>query len=551
MSCIETVCGTGYKINPPPPGDPDTNIVVAATTVTGGIQVSWSYPALLSHAVQHTLLYRATTNNFSNAIQRGIVAGNIFNDQIDVVNPTTYYYWARIVTVNGTVGVLCGPASAVARNIGDVVIEELTGKIVTGVLATSLREKIDRITLNYQELLTEITERIGGNEALMAALADLEAGLVDAVAMLEREVTLRVDGENALGLIQETLAVLTREVIAAIFDDSIVGVNAAGDTIAGAIKKIYVANQEVQAAVLNVQTAKIGYSAVAATGRAYDGDRNTIVYPVAKYSANTYPHYANDRRRIIDAEGVTNWNATPAGATKPLVWIVGMPLATAVLSVGVTDATGDEASLEQAFVAQKDLNGKFSALYTVKVQANGLVGGFGIYGDEEGIEAGFDVDRFWIGRTEENGDLVKTLPFVIDKGIVYINKAYIKEATIDTLRIVGNSVTVSVGSSSQTGGILHKEGTQRYVEVGVTATHPGRIIVIATVNVPNSGHTQRLYVQKNGDSGSEVAFESLIGGATSCFVYTTDVAAGFVGARVGNSDLSTRNLGITILLTYR
>ncbi len=92
------------------------------------------------------------------------------------------------------------------------------------------------------------------------------------------------------------------------------------------------------------------------------------------------------------------------------------------------------------------LSGKVTAigaLWTAKVTVNGLIGGFGIYNDGTTVEAGFDVDTFWIGRSGTD----KVLPFVIDGGVVYINKARIKDADIDTLKIGGRSATSADSSN--------------------------------------------------------------------------------------------------------
>jgi hypothetical protein len=66
------------------------------------------------------------------------------------------------------------------------------------------------------------------------------------------------------------------------------------------------------------------------------------------------------------------------------------------------------------------------ALYTARVQANGLIGGFGVYNDGKTVEAAFDVDRFWIGRTLNN----RRKPFIIEDGVTYIDTAMIREASI-------------------------------------------------------------------------------------------------------------------------
>ena len=66
------------------------------------------------------------------------------------------------------------------------------------------------------------------------------------------------------------------------------------------------------------------------------------------------------------------------------------------------------------------------AAYTAKVQANGLIGGFGVFNDGTTVDAAFDVDRFWIGRTNSN----RRKPFIIDDGNVYMDTALIRSGTI-------------------------------------------------------------------------------------------------------------------------
>ncbi|MBT2772916.1 hypothetical protein J7J47_11850 [Halomonas sp. ISL-60] len=66
------------------------------------------------------------------------------------------------------------------------------------------------------------------------------------------------------------------------------------------------------------------------------------------------------------------------------------------------------------------------ARYTAQVQVNGLVGGFGVYNDGTQVDAGFDVDRFWIGRT--NSD--KRKPFIVQGGTVYIDTAFVRNGSI-------------------------------------------------------------------------------------------------------------------------
>ena len=81
------------------------------------------------------------------------------------------------------------------------------------------------------------------------------------------------------------------------------------------------------------------------------------------------------------------------------------------------------------------------ALYTAQVNVNGLIGGFGVYNDGTTVEAGFDVDRFWVGRTNGN----KRKPFIIENEIVYIDDAAIRQLTFSKLRDESGSFIVENG----------------------------------------------------------------------------------------------------------
>lgn len=102
----------------------------------------------------------------------------------------------------------------------------------------------------------------------------------------------------------------------------------------------------------------------------------------------------------------------------------------------VAVANGENiAAVQTTLQADIDLiNGELvsiGALYTAKVTVNGLIGGFGVYNDGTEVQAGFDVDKFWVGRT----NLDKKKPFIIQDDEVFINQAVIANASIDAAKI--------------------------------------------------------------------------------------------------------------------
>ena len=196
-ACSTSACGVGGW-GGPKPGDPDNNSILSATPAFGGIDVSWTYPGTNPQAVAHVILYRGVSSNFNAAIVIATVGGNFFYDKSTSPQLIQYYYWITIVSVNGTVGAPIGPASAIAKPTIANVIEGLTGQIDAGVLAQSLKTEIDKITLNYQELLNEVDDRIAANTALSAALVQVQTGVTQSLAFINQEITKRQEGDSAL-----------------------------------------------------------------------------------------------------------------------------------------------------------------------------------------------------------------------------------------------------------------------------------------------------------------------------------------------------------------
>ena len=138
----------------------------------------------------------------------------------------------------------------------------------------------------------------------------------------------------------------------------------------------------------------------------------------------------------------------------------------AVQSEQQARVTADTAFAQSLNTVQANLDGKIGAvqqtmntsvnkltsgltavksLWSVKVQANGLVGGFGIYASDDGIvrevQAGFDVDTFWIGRTGANA----RKPFIVSGAEVFIDDAVINKLTFSKLRDEAGNFIVQNG----------------------------------------------------------------------------------------------------------
>jgi hypothetical protein len=259
-------------------------------------------------------------NDSALAVPIAVTGGNTYFDRRNT--GTTYYYWIRIVSVHGTVGVLIGPAVATAAPIVEFLLAELTGRIDDGVLAPSLKSTLGEISTLNANLAQEVLDREGGQVSFGQALADVQNEVAEAHTFIANEIATRTTANSAMAeQIQLTAA-----------------------TLAGDI------------AAVTVQA---------------------------------------------DA------------------WI---------------DPVND-----------------IGARWTAQVTANGLVGGFGVYNDSSTVEAGFDVDTFWVGRTSAD----KRKPFVVDgdTGEVYIDNAIINQLTADRIDSRGLSIR------NATGDIILSAGT--------------------------------------------------------------------------------------------
>lgn len=125
-------------------------------------------------------------------------------------------------------------------------------------------------------------------------------------------------------------------------------------------------------------------------------------------------------------------------------------------------------------------------LYTVNVNEDGLVGGFGIFNDGTTVEAGFLVDSFWIGRT--NSD--KRKPFIIDNGVTYIDEAMIRDASIQE----GQLGPITIG--------------KLFLDDGTPVTTIGGLIRADAIDVDNLSVAEAASFYGNVQSGNYIPGET-------------------------------------------
>lgn len=410
-ACTAAACGLG-GFGGPAPGDPSNDSVLSATPAFGGIDVTWSLPTTRPFAVSYTKLFRGLTTDFAAAIQIAEPSGGFYYDKLD--SATRYYYWIQHVSVNGTAGAVIGPATAIARPVIAKVIEDLTAQIDAGLLAQSLKGRIDAIALLQNDLLKEVRDRENGDTTWAQALADVQNGVAQAHTFIANERSTRISENSAL--VQQIQGVATTS----------------GNALSAAMTTL---RSEATA------------------------DRQAMTTRI-----DTVNSQLGNQISSVQTQSTTSINS---------------------------------------------LTGTVNALWTAKVDVNGLIGGFGLGNNGQQVEAGFDVDRFWIGRTGAN----KRKPFIIDSGVVYIDEAAINKLTFSKLRDESGSFIVENGKiKADYLRVTHLEGaTGSFSGVlnGATGTFSGALAAnalnaVRTLNIADEAVSlfASVELQGTGASGS-------------------------------------------------
>lgn len=345
-------CGTGGWVGPKP-GDPSTSdVYLTATPAYGGIDINITWPQLNPSAVSYVMLYRSLLPDPDTAVVHSQFQGTFYYDPIGNGDSNVYYYWVKIMSIYGTLSELLGPAWARSKPRIEQMIEELTGKIDSGVLSQELKKEMDQIQLNKLGITQEMIDRAANDDALGIRVNEVEAHSGTTRALLQEEVLARTSENEAFVSTVNTLYADLNGQIAAVQTTTTAQVNALGNRVDALASQITQVETNVNGNIAQVQTQ-------------------------LQTQINT-----------VDGK-VTN----------------------------------------------------IGALYTAKVNVNGLIGGFGVYNDGTEVEAGFDVDRFWIGRTSAQ----KRKPFIIDAGVVYIDEGAINKLTFNKLRDESGAFVVQNG----------------------------------------------------------------------------------------------------------
>ena len=277
----------------------------------------------------------------------------------------------------------------------------------------------------------------------------------------------------------------------------------------------------VQSSVTNIEATKIGYTTDV------DG-------------------YVFDNGATINTKADADaWNAVEAakavGARSthyPLTWHVGLPLAYVVKQVAVTDANGDTAAIEQAFTAQKTLNDGLRAQYSVKIDNNGFVSGFGLYSAGSNSEFVVSADRFAVATP------LSSIPFR-GASTAYTLGAVVRQQASNYTLVCKQAGTTSSAASVTEAGLANviTDGTVIWQVASrvpfVVQTSPA---TFSGVTIPSGVFIDAAYIVNGTVNNSQIGNINA-DKITAGFIAAARIEAGSIDATIATLDAAVIQTG--------
>jgi len=358
-----------------------------------------------------------TLDDISQATRIGMAPGGVYVDEIGSGNGR--YYWANFVNTEGTAGPLNAVGGTLTNTAPDIdyLIGILEGQISESELSAALNTRIDTSEQEIGNLLTTY----GSTSSAAASAAEAAQDAIDAAAAAST-------ATSQAGLASTSAG-----------QASTSETNAAGSASAASTSETTTAASRdaagVSAGSASASAVTAASSATTATGQAN----------IAITQAGVATSSANTATGAAAAAGISETNSATSATDS-----AGSASAAASSVTNISAIVDDAASaaVQTEAIARADADGELQAQYTVKVDLNGYVAGYGLASTlNNGVPTSsmvFRVDTFSIGSPGSPTispfivTAATTLNGVAVPAGVYIQEAYIRNGAIVNAKI-GNA----------------------------------------------------------------------------------------------------------------
>lgn len=528
------VPGPGGTVIPPGGGvitTPPTPKNVEAEGAIQNIIVTWDDPQYFGHA--YAEVWGSDTDNLGEAVQIGMAPGAIF---IDAIGPSSVrYYWVRFINTLGTAGAFNAVEGVRGETGADVayLLETLTGAITETQLYQDLGARIDLIdglpsvagsvnariqaeaTARADAILaeaaargaaitTETNARQAADTSLASQITTVTAAVNGNAAAIQQEAIARADADSAEAAARQTLA--------ARVTDTETGLTAAQASIVTESNTRATADSALSQQITALTSTVGGNTAAISTESSTRATADSALSQQITALTST----VNSNTAAISTESSTRASADSA---------ISSQLTTLSATVG-----SNTTAIAQEAITRANADGMLFSQYSVKIDTNGYVSGFGLSSTANNAtpfsEFIVRADRFAIAGPSVPGG-AEIIPFTVTttpqtiNGVsvpvgVYMNAAYIQNGTITNAKI-GNAAIDDAKITSLSAGKI----TAGSVSVGSYIQSSNYIIGSQGWKI-------------HGDGTAEFAAASIRGQLTA--------------AQINSNGLSIRNTAGTIIL---
>mgnify|MGYP000291824280 CR=1 FL=1 len=366
-----------------------------ATSMFGGVFIEWD-TFVRTDAIAYVEVFRADSNDAS---QRKLLTSGMMTsyfDQIGDGDTNEYFYWVRYRSEGNKVGPFTGPASAAAQEKVEYIIDRLEGEILQSHLADELSKKIDVI------------------EPLENWVGELEAGVYQEIKELQ-------DEDKSLRSTITTNVAKLDDAVSAVRTTITSEVKRLGDRITATSNKIDSVQSSLSGA-LSSAVSRLGSSISSVDGR-LTSTANALLKAQSQLSGALSTAQQSLQSKIDVVDGKIS------GVTELITQVQ-------------TTVNGKLAGVRQDMTtAINGVTGKVTSMYTLRINSNGRVSGFGLSDDGRESVFGVEADRFYIGGSWNTDSRDNRYPFIVNRGRVYMRSALIQNASIDNAKIANGAIT--------------------------------------------------------------------------------------------------------------
>ena len=474
----------------------------SANAAFTNVILSWDRALFKGYA--YTEIWRAASDDFGLASRVATSIPNVASDPIAM--GSSYYYWIRFVNILGEIGPLHDTAGEFAQSAPDVPVlqQALTDAIRETELSTTLNARIDQIDTPTTGILdrldAEIADRISEDAGILGQVLANDTDIANLQSTVNDPATGVSANASALNVLDTRITTAEDGITSNAAD-----ITALESTVNHPTEGVNANATAISSLDTRVTTSEGNISANSSDITALE---STVNNPSTGVSANASGLAALDIRITANdadiAASASDISAIEAIINDPVSGNAASAAAISSLNVTVTQNGNDITSNASAITTLQSTVGTntssiqtlqtvqngLTAEYSVRLDVNGYVTGFGLYNQGTSSTFLIHADKFAIGAPGSTG----VIPFIVTTTTttvngqsvppgVYMDQLYLRNGAIGSLQlglaVIDDAHINSLSATKITTGLLN---AARINIDGSTLISVGGVLQLGDVN---------------------------------------------------------------------